>query len=318
MSSRLTVIVPALRGYDAVSAAIAAWEAQHDRDALEVLVMCPAHTALPEAPPAWLTVVQVPSDDLHDLRAEGVRRARAGYVMVAEDHCLPDPDWATAILSRLDEGWDGIGSVLRPGRRDSAWPEGAFLLGYGEWMGRREAGEVAVLCGWNGTLRRERLLAMGEGLERELVVGAFMIRRLRREGARFLLESRARMRHFDYALAGIGCWQLLLVGAGFGALRTRGWPLPARALYPLLAPAVAAAHWKRALVHYLRAGRAMAMTPWAVATAGVLAICWGAGEAVGAWLGVTRVAPWQRIEVKPPTLEAVAALARWEGGRAGG
>jgi hypothetical protein len=101
----------------------------------------------------------------------------------------------------------------------------------------------------------------------------------------------------------------MIVGLGFGAIRTRNWYFPARLLYPLAMPAVAFLHWKRAFVQYRRAGAASGVGPTALSAALVLASAWGLGEAVGALAGMTLVAPhlW-RTEVKPVSREQVARL----------
>ncbi len=100
---------------------------------------------------------------------------------------------------------------------------------------------------------------------------------------------------------------LTIVGLGFGAIRTRRWSLPARLLYPLAVPAIAFLHWKRAFVHYRRAGSISGMRPTAPATALVLALAWGLGEAAGALMGANRVSPplW-RTEIKPVRRDDVA------------
>jgi hypothetical protein len=231
--------------------------------------------------------------------------------MLAEDHCLPDPHWAEAILRRIEEGWDAVGPALRPGNRTTCWSEGSFLLGYGEWMMPVAGGPASVVCGWNGTIRTELLRQQGAQLGEELLVGAFFVRRLREQGCRFYLESRATMRHFDPPGGAYELFLLLLVGLGFGAIRTKSWSLPVRLLYPLGMPAVAFLHWKRAYRHYWRAGRSV--RPTAPAAAALLAVAWAVGEGLGAWLGVRRISPFLwRTEIKPVSRDDVARSAAQE------
>ncbi|MGC4055921.1 MAG: hypothetical protein QM757_44495 [Paludibaculum sp.] len=42
-----------------------------------------------------MVIVDVGPADLHEARALGIRFATSAYVMLAEDHCLPDPEWTT-------------------------------------------------------------------------------------------------------------------------------------------------------------------------------------------------------------------------------
>ena len=318
MNPRLSVVLPAMRGYDSVVAALESWEQQTRRDQIEILVLCPG-TPTPvsaaRAVPAGQVIVHVGQDDLHEARAIGVQQATGDYITLAEDHCLPDSDWTQAILDRLDEGWDAVGPALRPGSHFNRWADGSFLIGYGEWMAPETGGPTHVLCGWNGTIRTSLLLALKSELASELLLGAFLVRRLQQQNHRFYLEDRARMRHFDPPGFGRELPLLFLVGLGFGAVRTRQWPLPARLLYPLAAPAIAFLHWKRAFVHYRRAGLKAGLRPSALMTAFVLAGAWGVGEAVGAVMQVKRVSRhvW-RTEVKPVPRDVVSESTAFEAG----
>ena len=226
--------------------------------------------------------------------------------MLAEDHCIPERGFVAAVAARLSEGWDAVGPALRPGNLSTAWSQGSFLIGYGQWMLPAQSGPTDVLCGWNGTVRTSLLHGLGADLADLLSVGAFAVRRLREDGARCFLESRACMRHFDPPG---GCTEIMLlwiVGLGFGAMRTRDWPWIARLLYPLALPLCALMHWRRALLHYLRAGKAVGLGPHALAASGALAIVWAAGEAAGSVAGVRRVQPhlW-KTEAKPVSWEMI-------------
>ena len=316
MKPTLSVVLPAMLGYDTVLAALDSWESQTCRSDIEILVLCPDHlgpspTQTRSLPPGQL-VVPVGSATLHEARAIGIERASGDYVMLAEDHCLPDRDWAEAILDRLEKGWDGVGPALRPGNLISRWAEASFLIGYGEWMIPVSGGPTDVLCGLNWTIRTRLLHQLGSDLSNELILGAFLVRRLRQEGARFYLDDRARMRHFDPSSWSFAISSLVALGLGFGARRTLQWPLPARLVYPLAAPAVALMHWKRAFVHHRRARAGSGLRPTAPLVASVLASAWGLGEGAGALLGLARVAPhiW-RAETRPVSrAEVTRSIAR--------
>ena len=318
MNPRLSVLLPAKLGYESVLAALDAWDAQTSRADIEILILCPEHLGPTTAQAAQLkpgqTVVMTGSADLHGMRTIGIRQASGEYVVLAEDHCLPDTNCAAAILARLDEGWDGVGPALRPGLRATCWSEGSFLIGYGEWMEPVAAGPTDVLCGWNGTVRTSLLRGLADELSVLMRVGAFAMDRIRQRGGRFFLENRARMRHFDPPGCGRELYLLWIVGLGFGAMRTREWSTPARWLYPLAAPAIAFLHWKRAFTHFRRAGTAASLRPTALAAAAALAAAWAVGEAVGAVLGMDRVTPLLWVtEVKPVTPEQLAASDAAEG-----
>ena len=297
---RLTVLLPALGGVQTVATALERWQAQASTHDIELIVLCPDGGDGVDG----ARVVDTDGLLLHEARARGIHASTTEYVFVAEDHCLPDDGWAEAMVARLDERWDAIGSRLAAGDTSDARSQAAFLLGYGEWMAPLETGPTRVLPGHNVVLRRRILLDLGDELGELLVVGAFLIRRVR-PGRRFLVVAEAGMTHYD-----VTSWRRQLVvfntvGRSFGALRTRRWPFPVRLAYAAAFPLVAVAHWRRALAQYRRGGRANGMRPTCLAPAALFAGLWALGEAVGALLGPQRVAPgaW-RSETKPVTASA--------------
>ncbi len=145
MTPAVCVILPAFRGHRSVRAAIDAWRAQTCRDRLEIILLCPdaeqAATSLPDC-----TVIATGMLLLHEARAAGVRAAVADTVMIAEDHCLPEPDCVERLLDRFAHGWDAVVPSLSPGTATAA-AEASFLLGYGEWMPPVTPGPTAHLLG---------------------------------------------------------------------------------------------------------------------------------------------------------------------------
>jgi hypothetical protein len=310
---KISVILPAVKGLDSVRAAVHAWHRQ-SRDDMEIVIACPTATpeqiaALPGAP----VVVQTGALNLHQARLAAIRRSSGEFIMLAEDHCLPDADWADAMLARLTADWDAVGCALRPGNRGNLWARASFLIGYAEWM-MPQGGPARVLCGWNVVVRRSLLDALRTDLEELLLVGAFIIRRLQSQGARFYLEPRARMRHFDPSGFVYEMFLVGLIGVGFGALRTRSWPRAARLLYPLGAPLIGLLHAKRAVKQYYRARGTAGLGLSALLGSCVLAAAWGFGEGVGALVGVAHVrAHLWRTDVKPVSEALVAESDALEG-----
>jgi hypothetical protein len=115
LKPRISVIVPAMLGYDSILAALDSWEAQTCREQLEILVLCP--TAPDHPVPPGHVVVETGSMLLHEARAAGVRRAEAG-----RDVCRglpPDPECAEALPVGL-RAMDAGGNALRSGDPGSA------------------------------------------------------------------------------------------------------------------------------------------------------------------------------------------------------
>jgi hypothetical protein len=221
---------------------------------------------------------------LHAARAAAIRAATAPLVIIAEDHCPPEPEFIENLLPALDRGATAVGPALRPGNSDTLAALTSFLLGYSQWMAPIDSGPIDILPGHNIIASRDGLSSWGPELEDELLVATFLVQRLRREGGRFLLESRCRMRHFDPSSRTRNFRIFFCVGLGFGARRNRDAAWPLRPGYPLLAPAIAAAHWLRAFRQYRRTGAGCGIPAAALMNALPFALAWAGGESLGAWL----------------------------------
>jgi hypothetical protein len=297
-------MVPAPGGLDSVRTVLGVWAEQADREHLELMVLCPDAPEQRSAHPE-LRLVDSTGLLLHQARAAGIHAARADHVMIAEDHCLPDPGWAERILATLDEGWDVVASSLRPAGPPVAAAQASFLLGYGQWRLPLERARPRALPGHNLVVRRGHLLALEPELEQLLLAGAFLARRL--QGlSRVLLEPAASMGHVDPPGLVRQVRMFGAVGASFGAVRTEAWPVIGRAAYALAVLPIAAAHLRRAARHYRRFGTSAGFSGKTLAAAAILSMAWGCGEALGAVLGSRRVAPraW-RSEIKPVTDSAL-------------
>lgn len=304
MKPALSVIVVAVHGHRSVRAALDAWQSQTCRDRLEIVLLCPdAEDAAAVAP--GCRAIGSGTLPLHQARAAGVRAALADTVFIAEDHCLPEPDCAERLLDRMEEGWDAVGPALAPGTATAA-AEASFLLGYGEWMPPVTAGQVAHLPGHNAAVPRRHLLTRGELLGDDLLIGAFLMRRLGASGLRFFLEPAARMTHYDPPGYARALDIFTAGGIGFGAVRTERWSGLGRAAFALAFPAVAAAHWLRASRQQLGRGSPTRTTARRLLAAIPLALAWGIGEAVGGLIGRRRAErhAW-RAEVKPVTPDMI-------------
>jgi hypothetical protein len=297
MTPTISVLLPAMHGYNTVLAALDAWDAQSCRDQIELLVLCPSR---PDHDiPDNHVIVEIGSLLLHEARAVGVRRASADHVMFAEDHCLPDPDCVASLLSRIDGKSDAIGPALRSGNPQWAVTQASFLISYSQWM-LPAPGAVRYLPGHNVVLRKTRLLEMGTELEHELLFAAFLMQRLKASGCSFVVDDKARMRHYDPADWRRAFRIFYTIGSCCGALRLERRAMLSRALYSLLAPAIFARHFGRGLLGFLRVGRASGLGLESVLAAVPLACAWTIGEVLGAWRTIESIAPSLWIsEVKP-------------------
>jgi Glycosyl transferase family 2 len=306
LTPKISVIVPAMLGFDSVLAALDSWDAQTCGGQLEIIVLCPAKPTHPL--PSNLIALETGTLLLHEARAAGVRAATADFVMFAEDHCLPDPDCAEVLIRRIQEPWDAVGTALRSGDPRWAVTQGAFLITYGQWM-LPAGGPIAYLPGHNAALRRQLLLDLGHDLEGELLFAAFLMRRLRSEGRAFYVEDRARMRHFDPPAWRRSLRIFVTIGECCGAIRLERSSTAVRILYTLILPVIAARHFARGVIHYVRAGPRAGFGVKGIVAGGLLAWVWAWGEVAGAWKGLARVTPhgWMG-EVKPVSRDQIPPL----------
>lgn len=307
VTPQLSVVLHAPGGHASVAPVIEAWQGQTAAERLELIVVTPTDGS---PAPAGVRVIAVGRSAMHESRATGIRAATGELVMLGEDHCLPDPDVAERFIARAAEGWDVIGPAIRCADPRTLVARASVAIGYSQWMSPRE-GAATTVPGHNSVIRRSLLTGLGADLEEELRGSAFLATRLVRAGARGFVDPAIGMRHFDppswpYELKLFGC-----VGLGFGALRTRRWPLAARMLYPLAAPAVVARH-------FLRTHRELRRLPDYPPTrfgVALLALAWGLCEGPGALLGPARTAQAVELtEVKPATYADVERSNAYERG----
>lgn len=301
----ISVIIPGLLGGATVSEAARHWQSQNEAEKTEILVLCPDAEDMTAEPGGQVRYVSSGDLRLHEARAKGVRESRGTYVLLAEDHSLPEQGSVASLLERAAEGWDVIGPSMTPGTRHTVAAQAAFLLGYGEWMKPVEPGPKKTLPGHNVMIKRELLMERDAKLEDDLLMATFLVRELCRT-KRATLDTNWLQHHYDPADITPEIKIYWHVGMGFGAARTRDWPLPARLIYPLLVPVAMARHWMRAMSQYVRAGRGADMPFSVVPMMTLFAGVSGAGEALGALRGVEKVANtvW-RCEIKPVTAEMV-------------
>jgi GT2 family glycosyltransferase len=238
----LSVILSAPDGYDSVRQTVAHLRAQTARDRLELLLVLPARNAAVEmtdlADFPWFKRVESSPGSIGCANAAGVRQATADVVVLAEDHCFPDPGWAEALLDAHREAWAAVGPGVRNANPASAVSWADFFIGYGPWMLPATRREADFLPGHNSSYKREVLLAYGADLEQMLEAETVLHWDLRQRGQRLLLEPTASVAHTNFSL-----WRSWLpvqyhAGRVFAGSRILGMPGWKRAVYVAGAPLI--------------------------------------------------------------------------------
>ncbi len=244
-------------------------------------------------------------------RAEGVRSASAGVVALIEDHAVPAPRWAEALIEAHRGPWAAVGYAFAIRHSHSYVNRAALVSEAGQWMHPARPGEVPSLAGTNVSYKRAVLDEIDD-LDAFLIEDVELNDQLTRRGHRMFLEPRALIWHEYFTSVSI------LVSANFshGRLvaltRSGGWSRRRRVLWalgtPLSAPLVRAWRLARTLP-----GRRAVWRPVVVALPVVAAAYAGAaaGESIGYLFGAGRAADAvMRAELEAPRASPGAVAAR--------
>ena len=230
---RLSAIVIIPDGLSTVGTLLRHLRAQTVRDLELVLVAPPgcidatARAGLGDF--ASVQVVESTTATAAHARAAGIRAATSPVIALTEDHSLPEPGWAEALLRPFAEGCAVAGPEVANGNPGTLVSWGNFLIEYGEWSTPAPAGAAAHLPGHNSAYRREVLLALGDALPEWLEAESLLHWHLRAAGHRLVVEPAARARRLAYATGAPAIpWVRLL--RLLRALRRPGQPAPATAL----------------------------------------------------------------------------------------
>ena len=97
---RLSIVFAATHDSPALHTAVTRHLEQLAQVDGELLVADGSPDGLPEEIPV---AVQIPGADVFELRAAAVGIARGWLVAITEDHCVPEPDWYSAMLRAHEE-----------------------------------------------------------------------------------------------------------------------------------------------------------------------------------------------------------------------
>jgi hypothetical protein len=132
-------------------------------------------------------------------RALAVRAARAPWIAFIEDHAVPEPGWARALIQAAGRGrWAAIGYGFRCANPGSYRTRAAFMAEYGRWAVPLDGGTSRHLSGVNVAYDREVLLSLGAGLEEAIEIDIALQELLLARGLRFGIAPGAVVRHVEF------------------------------------------------------------------------------------------------------------------------
>jgi len=283
----LSVIIVTPDSYDTIRNLVGALRAQTMRDALELVIVAPTASALRagiadlEDFACWRIVELGILRTVAQAKTAGIRCATAPVVVLTEDHSLPDPAWAQALVDAHVEGWAAVGPAMGNGNPQSLISWADFIIGYGPWFNPPAAGEVDQLPGHNTSYKRDLLLEYRDRLEELLAAESTLHQELRARGHRLYLEPAARTFHSNFTQPLRWIPYLGYSGRLFAAQRAHSWSLPRRVVYSAGACLIPLVRLKR-LVPGIRRSRPDLLPRVLVPLLFALVI-----DAVGQWLGYT-------------------------------
>ena len=193
--------------------------------------------------------------------AAGVRRATSPIVVLAEDHCFPEPGWAEALIAAHQGPWAVVGPVMQNANPRTSVSWGDFVINCGPWMYPLAAGPAAFLPGHNCSYKKSVLLEYGDRLEGLMEAEILLHLDLGRRGHQLYVEPRARVAHTNFALASSWFPTQFYAGRMFGASRAASWGTAKRLLYFAASPLIPVVRLWRCLRELSRPGRPQEVIP---------------------------------------------------------
>jgi hypothetical protein len=212
---------------------------QTQASALElVIVDLTKETAAAFVKPPGLDIVFVklpPTTTVSRARVEAVRRARADAVAFIEDHCIPSPTWAEALIEAHSGPSAVIGYAFQPA--NSMYLSRAGLMAeYGTWQAPIPSGKYRLMACNNISYKRNILLQQGAQLEGLLTPDFVLHEKLHGEGISFYVEGRAIVAHHELRTLTMIMQANHEYARFLATLRARPWGTFRRLLYILGAP----------------------------------------------------------------------------------
>jgi glycosyltransferase involved in cell wall biosynthesis len=131
-------------------------------------------------------------------RSEGVRAASGDAVAFIEDHCFPEPEWASILIEAHRNNWGGVGYAFKSGNPESFVARASLLGRYGDFVHPAHRRQASVVSGNNVSYKRDLMLSFGPQLEDLLTIDFNLQELLVERGVPLLVESRALAAHQNF------------------------------------------------------------------------------------------------------------------------
>jgi hypothetical protein len=287
----MSAIIISPDGYASVRRLVNCLHSQTAREDLELVFVFP-RSAPPDLDDPKLrdfaAVRLVSTDDMHSTakaRAAGVRAAVAPVVAMTEEHSLPEPEWARALIRAHREDWAVVGPAVKNGNPNSLLSWANLAIEYNEWLDPVVRGVIGHLPGHNSAYKRDVLLSYGDGLDSWLEAESVLHWDLRSRGFRLTMEPGARTRHHNFSSLRPTLSLRFACGQQFAGICRARWSLARRLLYLGGSPLIPFVRLTRIVRQFLRPGRPARLLPRLLPVCLFLLIIESVGSFVGFLVG---------------------------------
>ncbi|MBN1568180.1 MAG: glycosyltransferase family 2 protein [Acidobacteria bacterium] len=233
----MSVIIVSPDGYPTIRRLLQCLQLQTIRRELELVFVVPSGTAkslddVPSSDFAAVKTIEIPGMDLTShARAAGIREASSSLIVLTEDHSLPEPEWAEALIKAHSGDWAVVGPAVKNGNPGSVLSWANFLIEYNEWLHPAPKGAMHHLPGHNSSYKRGVLMLYGSDLESRLESESLLHWDLRSKGYQLYLEPSALTRHLNFSRLLPSVSLRFNAGRLFAGMRISGWSSARRGLY---------------------------------------------------------------------------------------
>jgi hypothetical protein len=283
-SPALSIVVVVLAGRASLAACLDALQRQEDVSPIELIVPFDDRNPDVDALRARYPEVRferVPGRRTYaEVRAAGMRLARAPIAALTEDHCRPGPGWAHAIVAAHRAAHAAIGGPVELAPGGSALDASIYLLDYARYAMPLPAGPAPELTDCNVSYKSGALGALRGLWEREFHEPRVHAALAERGESLWFAPEVAVQQRRALTLRG-AIWERYAFGRLLGSVRAQDAPPARRALLAATAAAIPPLQVLRVLGHARRSAPLRPVLARALPYVLVMATAWGIGELVG-------------------------------------
>lgn len=288
LSTELSVIVPSVNSFDDLDSCLTALTRDQGA-ALEIIVVdrlgpLVRHDLARKFPA--VTVLPVPGNTtIPHMRALAVRAATAPAIAVIEDHIIVPPQWARRMLDALGDDRDVVGGAIDNAATETWIDWAAFLCEYSSALPPLPAGPSDWLPGNNVIYRTEILRRFSSVLDE----GKWENRlhdAMRADGITLMMHPEIIVGHKMHYTFGLYMAQRYLYSRSYAGMRAAGMSKFKRlAMGAAAAGAVPPLMFLRTIQRIIAKKKHQRQLIRSLPLLVLFCLSWGAGEAMGFWLG---------------------------------